>query len=260
MIISPIRRPLISPEISAVKYDLSLANFVKGAGCVLYLDARKATGYGIPNNTPLTSPWVDLSGNRNDATPTNMAGTTASGVNTSNPSNPFWVLDGSDDFFSLVNTASIDITSAPLAMFLTLKVSVGAGTGYIICKNLDSPANIQYGCYWDSSGKRIVTSLENTARGGSASNSVLENVWCNVGVIWDGASVRHYVNLVQSGADGTCSGTLTSRENLRIGRRETMAGYFKASIATTTIYSGSNATTENILKAEKAISKAYVGG
>jgi hypothetical protein len=230
---------------------------VKNAGGVLYLDARKATGYGLPTNSPLTSPWVDLSGNGNNATPNNMAGTTASGVDTTNPLKPFWATDGIDDFWSLVNTASLDITVAPLAIFSTIKISTGAAGGYVINKN-NSGADFQYALNWDNVGSRMVCYLEGANRKTGTSSSVVANSWYNVGWIWDGSTVKLFVNLIQDGAAGTYSGSLTSRPNLRIGRRETAAGHLKCSIATVTIYYGNKVIVPNVLAAERVISKNYI--
>lgn len=230
---------------------------VLNAGGVLYLDARKATGFRLPSNSPLTSPWVDLSDNDNDATPTNFAGNMLSGVDISNLLRPSWVLDGSDDFFNLSSTSSLDINTAPLAIFVTLKVSIGSGYGYIISKNLDSSANVQYALTWDNANKRVVVKLENSDRVSTITNSIQETNWYNVGFIWDGTNVKTFINGISNNS-GAYSGTLTSRPNLRIGRRETAASHFKGNIATATVYTGEKAIEANILKSERLISKAYI--
>jgi hypothetical protein len=233
----------------------------KAAGAVLCLDARKATGLGLPTNSPLTSPWVDLSGLANNATPESMAGTTASGVDITDPIKPTWVFDGTSDHFTLTDTASLDITSAPLAIFVTIKVDpTMSGTGYIVCKNLNASTNIQYGLSYFVTNTQIGLYLEGASRKTSTTGSVPANTWYNVGFIWDGSNVKAFVNGVQSATTGTFSGTLTSQPNMRIGRRETPSSYYKGSIATLTIYAGVKATEANILKAERAISRAYIGG
>lgn len=235
------------------------AQLVRSAGCVLYLDARRATGSALPVNSPLTSPWIDLSGQGNNATPTNMAGTITSGVNITDPSKPFWVLDGIDDFFSLVNTASVDITSAPLAVFATIKVNASAAANsYIVCKNITNASYVQYGISWSFSGNQVAVTLEGAPRGSSAIGSVPKDTWKSIGFIWNGANINYYINGLTSGTVGAYSGILTSRAYLEIGRREVETSYFSGSIATVSIYSGSKATETNILKAEKAISAAYL--
>jgi hypothetical protein len=239
-------------------YNNSLKSLAKSAGAVLYLDARKATGNSLPVNSPLTTPWLDLSGNENNATPTNFAGTTASGVDTSDPLRPFWVLDGTDDFFSLVNTASVDVTAAPLAVFATIKLPLDfSAYGYVLCKNTSSSADTQYGLNIQTNGVANVL-LEGSAVGFGVALS--KNAWSNVGFIWDGTGVRRYTNLVLGGNIGSYSGKLTSLPNLRIGRREASGGHLRASIATVSVYTGSKATETSILKAERSISKAYMGG
>lgn len=241
--------------------QLNRQQLAKKAGAVLYLDARKATKYGLPTNSPLTNPWSDLSGNGNDGTPANFAGTTSSGVDVSDPLRPFWVFDGADDNFSFVNTPSVDVLNAPLAVFTTIKVSVGSSSRYVICKNLDSASNLQYAILFDSGSITVANSVKCYARStgtNSAENSVMPGQWVNVGFIWDGANVQPYVNGKPSGSPLAVTGTLTSRPNLRIGRRETAASHFIGDIATATVYSGDKATISNILKSERMISNPYV--
>jgi hypothetical protein len=243
---------------TAITNQITREKLVKSAGGVLYLDARKSTGYGQPINSPLTTPWKDLSGNGNDATPTNMAGTTASGVDTTDPLKPCWVLDGTDDFFSLVNTASLDITSAPLGVFATVKDNASNENGFIFCKALTNETDTQYGLYWSASSY-VLASLNGAYKANSAANAVSTNTWYNVGFIWNGATVKVFVNKLQSGTPASFNEPLNSRSNTSIGKAVSVY-YFKGSIATLSIYTGSKATESNILKAERIISKAYIGG
>ena len=238
----------------------NFSNLVKSSGGVLYLDARKSTGSGLPTNSPLTTPWKDLSGRGNNATPTNFAGTTASGVDVSAPIKPFWVLDGTDDFFSLVNTASIDITAAPLAIFATFLVSPDSGiNGYLCAKTLDNTTpTVQYGLSYNKSNQRIQVILEGVIRNTTLTNSILANTWYNAGFIWNGVDVRCYINNSISSSASAFTGSLTTKVNISIGRR--MGDYFEGNLATLTIYTGAKAAEANILKAEKAISKVYIGG
>jgi hypothetical protein len=259
MIIPAIRNTIKNTIIDPLNpHGVDFKALMKAAGGVLYLDARKATGNGLPSNNPLTGQWMDLSGLGNNATPTNFAGTAASGVDVSDPLRPFWVLDGTDDFFSLVNSASIDITSAPLAVFLTI-ATAGQG-GYVVCKNLDATINTQYGIYYDSSDGSFGVSLEGGFRGWSSVSAGLTNIWVNIGFVWDGTNIRIFKNGTQTNITVAYSATLTSRPNLRVGRRETATSYFKGKISTVSVYSGTKATEANVLKAEKAISRAYIGG
>jgi hypothetical protein len=255
MIIPAIRNTIKNTIIDPL-HGADFKALIKAAGGVLYLDARKATGNGLPSNNPLTGQWMDLSGLGNNATPTNMAGTTASGVDISDPLRPCWVLEGTDDFFSMVNTASVDITSAPLAIFATVKIATGAAAGYIVSKNGVGNTERQYGLLWDTQSVRAV--LQSSARGQSAAGSVPENQWHNVGFTWDGVNVVYYIDGVVSGDPVATSTVLTSRPNMQVGRRETV--YYNGCLATVTIYAGAKATDANTLKAEREISKSYIGG
>lgn len=225
----------------------------QAAGAKLYLDARKATGTGLPTNTPLTTPWVDLSGNSNNATPTNFASTTASGVDVSDPLKPVWVLEGSDDCFNIIASLSLNITNAPLAIFATLKITTGASAGWILSKNVVGAADMQYGLYYNSA--QFQAYLEGASR---VSVNISQNIYYNVGFIWDGTNVKVYFNGVQNGAQQAFSGTLTNRSDMAIGKRANNAVFFKGRIATVTIYSGVNAVESKILAAEQLISAAYL--
>jgi hypothetical protein len=165
-------------------------------------------------------------------------------------------LDGADDLFSLVNTASLDITVAPLAVFATIKTPAILQTEYVFCKNVDSVATVQYGLGVDSDGY-VASYLEGVARQTTA-NSLIANTVYNIGFIWDGTNIKNFINKVQSGITGTFSGSLTSRANVRIGCRGNNSVFYKGGIATLTVYAGAKAIEANILKAETAISKAYL--
>jgi len=194
----------------------------------------------------------------NDAFPINFAGTTASGVDVSDPLRPCWVLDGTDDFFSLVNTPSIDVTSAPLAVFATIKC-LGTASGFIISKNLDAVGNIQYAIYWGSGAKGISAYMNGGQRGASLNDSVPTNIWYNVGFIWDGTNIKYYINLAQNGDAYAYNTTLTSRANIQIGKIAGASPFmFKGNIATLSIYAGANCTEANVLKSEGFISKPYI--
>jgi hypothetical protein len=222
---------------------------VKSAGGVLYYDARKdfIQSNGIA---------PDRSGKGNDVTWVNFAGTGASGLVVEN-GKVFRRFDGTDDFGGMANTASIDVTSAPLGVFATIKPDA-LSNGLIICKNLDATANMQYALLYDATNKRIMYLLNGSVVMSGVVNSVPLNEYKNVGFIWDGVTVREYINCIPSGITSNYSGTLISRPYLRIGMRETAAAFYKGAISTTSIYSSTKAIEVTILKAETAISKGYI--
>jgi hypothetical protein len=223
-------------------------SLVKSAGGVFYYDARK-------DLVQANGATPDRSGKGNDVTWANFAGTGASGL-VIEDGKVFRRLDGTDDFGSMVNTASIDITSAPLAVFATVRIAVGAGSGYIFSKFATAWDSSQYCMYWDNTNKKIAPLLENVARGSSASNTVLEGNWYDVGFIWDGVNVRIYINGIQSGSITALSGALTSRPNVRIGVIN--INYLKGDLGTLSVHAGTNAIESRILKARNPISRAYI--
>jgi hypothetical protein len=231
----------------------SFETLVKSAGGVSYYDARKdlIQANGV---TP------DRSGKGNNITWNNFAGTGASGLVIEN-GKVFRRLDGAEDFGSMVNSASIDITSAPLAVFATFRIpSSVVSNGFIFAKNLNATANIQYSLYYSTISNNITTYMEGIGRGATANSSIAKDVLHNVGYIWNDTNVKFYKNMLQNGSIVAFSGNLTSQPNARIGKEEVAGFYLKCDLATLTIYTGAKATEANILKAEQAISKAYIGG
>lgn len=229
----------------------SFASLVKSAGGVLYLDARKADG-----SAPLTgndSPWVDLTGNGNNATMFNQAGTVASGWQ-----GPPYVnrLDGADDYGGFADTASLDITTAPLAIGVTIKPNVFFR--YVFAKNLDSSANNQYGLFVSSS-----TQMWFYLEGNQITiNGIDLTKYANIVCCWDGADIFVYQDGVQVFTQAFAQATLTSRPNVQIGARSNSIDgtskslFYNGDIATVTIYTGSDIN--KILAAEAKISAQYL--
>jgi hypothetical protein len=222
----------------------------KAAGCVSLYDARK--DWAIANGvTP------DRSGKGNDITWANYAGTAASGLVIEN-GKVFRRLDGADDFGSMVNSPSLDITNAPLAEFATLRIPAGAGTAYIFSKYDLGWETAQYALSYDATNKRLSTVIENVSRAKSSTNSVLENIWYDVGFIWDGASVKTYVNIIANGTPVALTGILTSRPNVRIGMIGGSSSRLKCDLVNHVVYAGENAVELKILRSRDALSKGYI--
>ena len=185
----------------------------------------------------------------NDGTLTNFAGTGTSGWQASPNLLRF---DGVDDFVSFADTASLDITTAPLAMFVTFKIAISQ-TKFIYHKG-DSGSNpaSQYG---------IVIASDDTFRvdlnGVTISTSSVFplNTWINIGFIWDGVNVKRYIDLIQDGLDAPLATTLSSGGVLSIGSR-VVSPFLDGDIATCTIYTGSDIN--KILAAEAKISAEYL--
>lgn len=194
--------------------------------------------------------WYDFTGNGRHMKLNNLAYSGASGWQ----NDPYRAsFDGVDDHGCIVNDSGVDVTTAPLAIFATVRVASGAGTGFIVCKDTSAFADVQYGMFWDGATKRIVSVLEGANRALGVSNTVLEGVWCDVGFIWDGTNTKTYVNAVQSGASVAYSSSLTSRPYLRIGRRETASSHFKGDIRNDAIYSGAGLTEAKVLNHRRQV-------
>jgi hypothetical protein len=152
-------------------------------------------------------------------------------------------LDGSDDYGYPMNSPALDITSAPLAVFVTVKMGTPGGTAYIVCKNLSTAGDAQYAIIHDVSGSyagnanSFVVTIE--AAGNYVKTpvgSAIIGTWQDIGFIWDGAKLKAWINASKIAAEDTYSGSLTSRPNFRIGRRETATGYSAGNMDNLWIY------------------------
>ena len=157
--------------------------------------------------------------------------------------------DGTDDYGSAANSPALDITAAPLAVFATIKHNLAVGSfGYIVCKNLNSATNNQYGLAVYETTKNIAVWLEGVENTVSVSGLFLQGIRYNVGFIWDGTNIKIYKNgaVVTLAAGGTYSSLLTSRPHFNVGRRETAAAYFKGNIYDLSVYA--SADTQAIMR------------
>jgi hypothetical protein len=177
-------------------------------------------------------------------------------------------LDGTDDYGSLVNTPSLDITTNEFALCCTFRVAVGASTGYIMFKGYDGVANSQYVFYYDNTNKIIYLRINNAAFTiGTDNNSIVENTFYNV-IFYRNSSgvVTPYLNK-QAKTSGNYATALssTNNTNVRMGARSsntggtTHAAYLKGGLQTMSIYQAPKLNISNILKVEGNISSKYTG-
>jgi hypothetical protein len=145
--------------------------------------------------------------------------------------------DGSDDYGSAMNSPALDITTAPLSVFATIRTPPVLQTGWVVGKNLDATANMQYGFLISNTGE-INIYFEGAQKAATAAGSLVANETANIGFLWDGTKVAIKKNGRQLSltGSGAYSGTLTSRPYFRVARRETAAVYFKGWMDTLCLY------------------------
>jgi len=138
-------------------------------------------------------------------------------------------LNGSSDYMYCGNHSNIDIITAtpqrPLAVFSTFRAD--GGVGYIICKNNSAATDIQYAIQFGFIGSlRIDVYLNGADRLQSPANSIINGKWYFAGFVWDGISIKLYINnnLVATVA---YSDILISRPNFRLGCRGSNGVFFK---------------------------------
>jgi hypothetical protein len=208
-----VRRSLDNGEIDIAFNGLNLDTATLLSHCGTY------SGY--------VTTWYDQSGNGNNALqPT--AGNQPRIVNAGTIDVDVYgkasvVFNGSSTVLKIANSASVDITSAPLLLNAVLSPFTGS-SGYILSKNLDSVVTVQYAMLAPDGKVQMLLGgtgsvVQETAFPSLVSNTV--NIYS--GVFTDG-NQKGYANGVNSGSDGTYSGVLTSRANMQIGCRSTSAG------------------------------------
>ena len=231
---------------SQIKSKETLA---KNAGAILYYDAIKDTiiGNGITD---------DLSENNNDIQWINFSGDSSSGLIT-NDGLPYRRFDGSDDYGNIVKSVSLDVKGAPLAIFATMRVPVGAAYSRIFTVNQTSTGDIQYGLTYDNANKRVRLALENAHRSQTLNNEIIETEWVNVGFLWDGLTITAFINGAENYNNNFADTALTSRDYVSFGRRMT-GEYYQGDIANLLICAGEKCNRTNVIKAVRKIAKPYV--
>jgi len=182
---------------------------------------------------------------RNDGSLTNFAGTGTSGWQATPNVLRF---DGVDDFVAFADTASLDITNAPLAIGVTFKNPTDDG-GFTCAKSISAAGDTQYGLL-----NRVGRTIEFYVTGVPYAVFAVDSAnYVNVIFYWDGVNVTSYENGVQKNQT-TLGGTLTSYGTLKLCKRGT--SHLAADICTQTIYTGSDIN--KILAAEAKISAEYL--
>lgn len=131
----------------------------------------------------------------------------------------------SSQFITIPNASQIDITSAPLSIFMWIKPHTSSEFWIMQKgKRVGGIPSMQYGLKQDDDGY-LEAWLENQPRG-VTDTPIPVNEWSFVGFGWDGAHVQYYINArpcqVYAGQD--YSGGLTSQPEFYIGK-----GYYGGS-------------------------------
>jgi hypothetical protein len=134
---------------------------------------------------------------------------------------PAMVFDGSNDALWCANNVNIDIVNQPLYLnFIAAKTSASA---YIICKNSDVSADIQYSLnaslnmafYLEGATNNIAT---------TSTASFVENIQTLHSATWKNGTMQCYNKGVAEGTTDSYSSSITSRNHLVIGARWNSGG------------------------------------
>lgn len=155
--------------------------------------------------------------------------------------------DGTDDHISISNSNSINITGSTLTMSAWF-YSTTATTGYVLARNNVAPADIQYGFYKDTSSSavnRIYVYIDGLCPAQSPVNSILNDKWYNVAILYNGTNVAIYINGSLSRTPQAYNNSLLSTSyNLNIGRRSPSDVYFGGLIDDVRIYNQAISTSQ----------------
>ena len=151
--------------------------------------------------------------------------------------------DGTDD---RVNCGNVNITGETLTMSAWF-YSTATNIGWILAKNNLAPADIQYGFYKDTSSavNRIYVYLDGISPAQSPVNSISNNKWYNVAVLYNGTNVAIYINGSLSRTPQNYSTSLLSTSyDLNIGKRNPDNYFFGGLIDDVRIYNQAISTSE----------------
>lgn len=181
----------------------------------------KNVSVAITNQSAYISKWYDQSGNVNDATQTtasNQPRIVNSGIlHTDTNGNPRMFFDGTDDGLNITASGSLDLKDALTISTVAETANIGV-TGYIICRNGSTFAEVQYATTYHATDGFNLT-LEGVTRATTYGGSISSNINYITTAAWDKANAYAYVNGNVGGNASAFSGTLTTRANIQIGSR-----------------------------------------
>jgi hypothetical protein len=219
---------------------LTAAMFWPIPGATLELLASLAQEGVIPaTNSPFITTWKDTSGNDNDGSLQNMAGSTGSGwAGSGTIIDPYkLVFDGLNDFISVASIPVFGVGSFTLEALVNLDY----GSAYVpIFSPTYEPWGTTpgYALYVGSNGA-IVFECSNGASSNFNPNwfsdfGNIKGAWHLIDVVYDGAHVTAYCDGVKGTPKTYSLGTGTPTGALHIG--SFWAGYMPGSIAISRIY------------------------
>ncbi len=158
-----------------------------------------------------------------------------SGADTNDPT---WTAQGlsfiTDDYVNVPYSASLDFSTA---FYIETVIKTGASlSGYLFCKNVSLPADIQYGAYIDGPYSRIGVWLNGDERGGSADGSIAVNTPYVIGVGYDSRYICIHINKTRLGYYSYTDPLNSVSTSLRIGGRKVNAVFLNGLVLSQAYY------------------------
>jgi hypothetical protein len=155
------------------------------------------------------------------------------------------VFDGLNDALWCSSTNNNDIKNQPLYIsIVSLIDETYSSDGWLLVKNLDSLANMQYSVQIKNVNKQASFFIEGVSNNIASSdiNSIVVNIANLLSFQWENTQMRINKNGTQNGVTDIFSGTLTSREFFTIGARQTtsslQSAFFKGKISEIILLNG----------------------
>jgi hypothetical protein len=105
--------------------------------------------------------------------------------------------DGINDYVSISNSASLNITSS-ISMGSSIFPFHVTSNGYIICKNLSATSNLQYAILYNMGSKSVTVGFNGSLLTWSFPDSVPLDIWSHVMIVYNLIDIRIYVNSILS--------------------------------------------------------------
>jgi hypothetical protein len=196
-------------------------------GLVLCLDAANPLSYPGSGTA-----WNDLSGQGN-------SGTLINGPTFNSSNGGSIVFDGADDYAVVPESSSVDITTNTITFGGWCYPTISNKYQHIVVKNVGEAPNRQYGLWLSLNGtSQIYRSLNGVV---IQSNVIIStpwkvNSWNCIMLVYNGSTIRIYLNGSQVHTENATGDILHTDSNLNIGGEPNQPYFFDGKISGIQIY------------------------
>jgi fibronectin type 3 domain-containing protein len=144
--------------------------------------------------------------------------------------------DGTNDYVNVPDASSLDLTNA-VTMEAWVNLATAGGAAWRTALMKEQPGGLAYGLYANTDTNRpsahVYTTSEIDSRGTA---QVAANTWTHLAATYDGATLRMYVNGVQTSSKAVTGAVVNSASALRIGGNSIWGEYLSGRIDEVRLY------------------------